>query len=162
MKRFFTLALILCLFALVPASMESDAFTSASIKNHYGDFALEGEELMNAMNSFSGFYQVATTNPDGSPNSAYFIFGCKELNGKYYVQLGLAENQSLQNLQREKVGVAVYAKAPSGEEGAKPYAVSGARIRFRLVEDEALIKELQGDSQRPALYGEFVEVLPLG
>lgn len=162
MKRFFTLALILCLFALVPASMESDAFTSASIKNHYGDFVLEGEELMNAMNSFSGFYQVATTNPDGSPNSAYFIFGCKELNGKYYVQLGLAENQSLQNLQREKVGVAVYAKAPSGEEGAKPYAVSGARIRFRLVEDEALIKELQGDSQRPALYGEFVEVLPLG
>ncbi len=142
-QKTFYPALILCLFALVPASMESDAFTSVSIKNHYGDFALEGEELMNAMNSFSGFYQVATTNPDGSPNSAYFIFGCKELNGKYYVQLGL-ENQSLQNLQREKVGVAVYAKAPSGEEGAKPYAVSGARIRFRLVEDEALIKELQG------------------
>lgn len=162
MKRILSLALVLCLFAAFPASMETDAFSSASVTNHYGDFALTDEALMNAVNAYSGFYLVSTTNPDGSPNAAYFIFGMKELNGKYYVQLGLAENQSKQNLLRDKQGVAVYAATPGNAEGDKPYAVAGARILFTIIEDEALIKELAGDSQHTPLFGEVTAVLPLG
>lgn len=78
------------------------------------------------------------------------------------MQLALAENQSSQNLKRDKQDVAVYAAVPGTGAEDKPYAVSGARIRFRLVEDEALFKAFQGDFQRPALYGEFAEVLLLG
>lgn len=162
MKRIFSLALALCLLLAVPAVMETDAFTSASVSDYYGAFALTEGELMEALNSFSGFYLIATTNPDGSPNVGYFIFSCKELNGQYYLQMGLAENQTLQNLMRDKEGVAVYAATPGTGEEDKPYAVSGARIRFSIVEDEELIKELQGDAEQPSLYGEFVEVLPLG
>ena len=94
MKRILSLALLLSLLVVFPASMETDAFTSASVKDHYEDFALTGDDLLKAVNSFSGFYLVSTTNPDGSPNAGYFIYGLKELNGKFYVQLVLAENQS--------------------------------------------------------------------
>lgn len=162
MKRILTLALVLCLLAVFPASMESDAFTSASVTDHYGAFALSGEELMAAINAYTGFYAVGSTNPDGSPNVAYFIFGMKELNGKYYVQLGLAENQSKQNLQRDGRGVAMYAATPGTGAEDKPYAVSGARIIFSIIEDEALITELKGDSQHTPLFGEVLAVLPLG
>ncbi|MGI6695985.1 MAG: hypothetical protein ACOX6O_07110 [Christensenellales bacterium] len=162
MKRILSLALVLCLFVVFPASMETDAFTSASVTDHYCDFALTGEALMTAVNGHSGFYLVSTTNPDGSPNAAYFIFGMKELKGKYYVQLGLAENQSKQNLLRKKQGVAVYAATPGTGAEDKPYAVAGARIRFVLVEDEALVNELKGDSKYTPLFAEITEVLPLG
>lgn len=162
MKRVFSLTLVLCLFLTLPAVMETDTFTSASINDYYGSSALTEGELLAALNSFSGFYLIVTTNPDGSPNAGYFIFGCKELNGQYYLQMGLAENQTLHNLMRDKEGVAVYAAAPGTGEEDKPYAVSGARIRFSIVEDEELIKELQGDAERPSLYGVFTEVLPLG
>ena len=162
MKRIFSMMLALSLALSLSVALAEDTFTSASVTDHYVDDALTGDELMNGLNSFSGFYLLATTNPDGSANVGYFIFGCKELNGNYYLQMGLAENQTLQNLIREKTGVAVYAKAPGNEEGDKPFAVAGARIRFVLVEDEELIKELQGESSRPSLYAEFVEVLPLG
>lgn len=162
MKRIFALVLVLCLFAALPASMETDAFTSASVTDHYGAFALTEEALLTAVNSQTGFYLVATTNPDGSPNAGYFIFGMKELNGKYYVQLGLAENQSKQNILRDKQGVAVYAATPGTGAEDKPYAVSGARIRFVMIEDEDLIKELAGDSQYTPIFAEVTEVLPLG
>lgn len=84
MKCITSFAIALCFFIVIPASMETDAFTSASVTNHYADFALKGKELMDALNSFSDFYQVANTNPDGFLNMAFIIFGCKELGGKYY------------------------------------------------------------------------------
>ena len=58
------------LLACAPALAEVDAFTSASVTDFYGDNALTGDELMNAINSFSGFYLVCTTNPDGAPTQA--------------------------------------------------------------------------------------------
>ena len=66
------------LLACAPALAEVDAFTSASVTDFYGDNALTGDELMNAINSFSGFYLVCTTNPDGSANAGYFIYGCAD------------------------------------------------------------------------------------
>ncbi len=157
MKRIFLFFAVLCFFVLPVLAV--DTFTSASVKNFYGKTALEGKELVKAINSTSGFYIISTTNPDGSANAAFAIYRAKEYKGKTYLQMLFGENQTLQNLNREKKGVAVYARPPEGE---KPFAVSGARIRFILLEDKALLKELNKDSKRPSLFGEIIEVKPLG
>ena len=92
---------------------------------------------------------------------SYFIFAIKKVNDKYYLQLGLAENQSKANLTANGVGLAVYAANPV--EGAKPYAVSGARIYFATIEDQAVIDALNAEVARPgALFYEIVDVKPLG
>ena len=159
MKKF--AALLLALMMVLPmAAMAEDAFTSASVANFYGDFALTGDDLMNAVNSQSGCYIVNTTNPDGSPNAGYFIFAIKKLNDKYYLQLGLAPNQSSANLNANGEGLAVYAANPV--EGAKAYAVSGARIRFAAIEDQAVIDALMLDARQGAMFFEIVDVQPLG
>ena len=159
MKKF--AALLLALMMVLPmAAMAEDAFTSASVANFYGDFALTGDDLMNAVNSQSGCYIVNTTNPDGSPNAGYFIFAIKKLNDKYYLQLGLAPNQSSANLNANGEGLAVYAANPV--EGAMAYAVSGARIRFAAIEDQAVIDALMADARQGAMFFEIVDVQPLG
>lgn len=157
------LILVLSLMMVMPMALagEVDAFSSASVADYYTDAALTGDDLMNAVNGQSGCYLVSTTNPDGSPNTAYFVFGIKKLNDKYYLQLGLAENQSKANLAANGEGLAVYAANPV--EGAKPYAVSGARIYFVTIEDQAVVDALTAEVARPgALFFEIVEVKPLG
>lgn len=166
MKNLFkTLLLTLALAAMfvLPAMAESDAVSSASVADFYADAALTGDDLMNAINSQSGTYLVSTTNPDGSPNTAYFVFGMLKVEDKYYVQLGLAENQSKANLLANGAGLAVYAANPSEEEGAKDYTVSGARIWFATIEDQAVADQLTAGAARPgAMFYEVVEVRPLG
>ena len=159
MKKLLTLFIALMLIA--PAAFaEVDAFTSASVADYYGANALAGDDLMNAVNSQSGCYLVSTTNPDGTPNTAYFIFGIKKVGEAYYLQLGLAENQSKANLQANGNGLAVYAANPV--EGAKPYAVSGARIWFEAIEDQAVIDALTAEARPGAMFFEITEVKPLG
>lgn len=162
-KRLVSLLLVLALLIPMAAFAEEDAVSSASVANFYGDYALTGDDLMNAVNSFSGFYLVSTVNPDGTANSAYFIFAITKYEDKYYLRLGLAENQSKINLEANGCGVAVYAASPSNEEGAKPYAVSGARMTFSKVTDtaveEALVKESGSDT---AMFFEITNVAPLG
>ena len=159
MKKF--AALLLALMMVLPmAAMAEDAFTSASVANYYGQYALTGDDLMNAVNSQSGCYLVCTTNPDGSPNAGYFIFAIKKLDDKYYLQLGLAPNQSSANLAANGEGLAVYAANPV--EGAMAYAVSGARIRFAAIEDQAVIDALMLDARQGAMFFEIVDVQPLG
>ena len=158
------IALLLCLLMVLPvaalAEETVDAFTSASVANYYGAYGLTGDDLMNAVNSQSGCYIVCTTNPDGSPNAGYFIFAIKKLNDKYYLQLGLAPNQSSANLNANGEGLAVYAANPV--EGAMAYAVSGARIRFAAIEDQAVIDALMADARQGAMFFEIVDVQPLG
>ena len=158
------IALLLCLMMVLPVAALAedavDAFTSASVSNFYADYALTGDDLMNAVNSQSGCYIVNTTNPDGSPNAGYFIFAIKKLDDKYYLQLGLAPNQSKLNLEANGEGLAVYAANPV--EGAKPYAVSGARIRFVAIQDQAVIDALMADARQGAMFFEIVDVQPLG
>ena len=155
------LALVLSALLAVPA-MAEDAVSSASVADFYADSALTGDDLMNAINAFSGTYLVSTTNPDGTPNTAYFIFSMVKHEDKYYLQLGLAENQSKANLERNGAGQAVYAANPTGEEGAKPYSVSGARIRFKALEDPSLADVLNASGRPGALFFEVTEVRPLG
>ena len=159
MKKF--AALLLALMMVLPmAAMAEDAFTSASVANFYADYALTGDDLMNAVNSQSGCYIVNTTNPDGSPNAGYFIFAIKKLNDKYYVQLGLAPNQSKLNLEANGEGLCVYAALPAAD--AKQYSVSGARFYNQANTDQAVMDELLKDARQGAMFYEITEVLPLG
>ena len=160
MKKF--AALLLALMMVLPmAAMAEDVFTSASVANYYGQFGLTGDDLMNAVNSQSGCYIVNTTNPDGSPNAGYFIFAIKKLNDKYYVQLGLAPNQSKLNLEANGEGLCVYAALPAADD-AKQYCVSGARFYFQTIADQAVVDELMKDARQGAMFFEITNVLPLG
>ncbi len=164
MKKF--AALLLALVLMLPvvalgeavASPSADAFTSASVSNYYAQYALTGDDLMNAVNGQAGFYLICTTNPDGSPNAGVFIFAIKKLNDKYYIQLGLAPNQTSANLEATGEGLAVYAIMTAD----KPYAVSGARFYFETIADQAVVDELMKDARQGAMFFEITEVLPLG
>ena len=161
MKKIVALFAALMLLLSVAALAETaDAFTSASVANYYGQFGLTGDDLMNAVNSQSGCYIVNTTNPDGSPNAGYFIFAIKKLNDKYYVQLGLAANQSKLNLEQNGEGLCVYAALPAPD--AKQYCVSGARFYFEAIQDQAVMDELLKDARQGAMFYEITNVLPLG
>ena len=97
MKNLFkTLLLALALTALfaLPAMAESDAVSSASVADFYADAALTGDDLMNAINAFSGTYLVSTANPDGTPNTAFLVFSMLKNEDKYYLMIGSAENQT--------------------------------------------------------------------
>ena len=165
MKKIVALVLVLVMSLSMVAMAETkspsatDAFTSASVANYYAQYALEGDALMEAVNGQAGFYLICTTNPDGSPNAGVFIFAIKKLNDKYYLQLGLAENQSKLNLNANGEGLAVYAANPTGD---KAYAVSGARFYFKAIEDQAIVDELMKDARQGAMFFEITEVLPLG
>ena len=160
MKKF--LVLLVALMMVMPMALASDVdtFASASVADYYGAEALTGDDLMNAVNGQSGCYLVSTTNPNGTPCTAYFVFGIKKLDDQYYLQLGLAENQSKANLIANGNGLAVYAANPV--EGGKPYATSGARIYFEAIEDQAVVEKLSVDARPGALFFEIVEVKPLG
>lgn len=84
MKKFIPLILAAAL-CLPFAALAEDAVSSASVADFYGQAALTGDDLMNAINSFSGFYLVTTTNPDNSPNAAFFVFGMVKHEDHYYV-----------------------------------------------------------------------------
>jgi len=104
---------------------------------------------------------VSTTNPDGSPNTAYFVFAMRKIDDKYYLQLGLAENQSKANLAANGAGLAIYSANPA--EGERPLVVSGARIWFDTIEDTAVVEKLEAEAARPgALFFEVTAVKPLG
>ena len=162
MKKILVLMLTLALLLPVFAAAETvDTFTSASVADYYGHAALAGDDLMNAVNSQSGCYLVSTTNPDGSPNTAYFVFAIKKLNDKYYLQLGLAPNQSMNNLNANGEGLAIYA-ANAAADAASQLIVSGARIYFEAIADENVLAELLKDARQGAMFFEIVAVRPLG
>ena len=156
------LVLMIALFLLGSAAMAEDVVSSASVSNSFAQFALTGDDLMNAINTFSGTYVVTTVNPDGTPNAAYFIFSMVKHGEEYYLQLGLAENQSKANLNAGSKGVAVYAANPTGAEGAPAYSVSGARIWFEALEDEAIAAELAAGARPGAAFYKITAVRPLG
>ena len=38
------------------------------------DYGMDGDALMDAINSYTGFYAIASVNPDGTPNIAFFVY----------------------------------------------------------------------------------------
>ena len=160
MKKFLILVLALCLAAL-PALAEADAVTSASVADYYGDGILEGDDLMNATNAYSGFYAVASVNPDGTPNLGFYIYSCVKVEQTYYLSLGLAPNQTTANADAGSELVAMYAAMP--EEGAT-YPTRGARMKLARVTDEALLEELLKTAPEgfTPMYYEITSVRSLG
>ena len=118
-----------------------DSISKASTKAFYEESSLKGQELIDAINARSGSFTFATTNEDGSPNLAVFGFGMIDEN---YAMAGISENQTLQNLKRNK----------------------GARLVIKMIEDKNKIEELmtktEGKSNENTTFFEIVEVKPLG
>ena len=162
MKKLFILTLVLCLAALpVMAETATDAITSASVADYYADGILTGDDLMNAINSYTGFYAIGSVNADGTPNIGFYIYGCVKIDEKYYLQLGLAPNQTTANIDNGSELFAMYAALPA--EGAT-YPTSGARMTLAKVTDEALLAELFKNAPEgfTPMYYEIVSVRSLG
>ena len=160
LKSLLLCALLLVTFA-IPA-MAEDAVSSASVADFYADAALTGDDLMNAINSFTGTYLVSSTNPDGTPNTAFLVFSMIKHEDKYYLQLGMADNQSKVNLIANGEGMAVYGANPDVAAGEKPYPGAGARIWFKAVEDAALAEALNTSGRPGALFYEVTAIRPVG
>ena len=154
------LTLMLALLA-VPA-MAEDAVSSASVADFYADAALTGDDLMNAINAFSGTYLVSTTNPDGTPNTAFLVFSMLKHEDKYYLMIGSAENQTKANLLANGEGMVVFGANPDVAAGDKPYPIAGARIWFKAVEDAALVEALSASGRPGALFFEVTAIRPVG
>ena len=162
MKKMLILALALCLAALpVLAETDTDAVNSASVADYYADGMLTGDDQMNAINSYTGFYAIGSVNPDGTPNIGFYIYGCVKIEDKYYLQLGLAPNQTTVNVDNGSELVAMYAALPA--EGAT-YPTSGARMTLKQVTDETLLEELLRTAPEgfAPMYYEIVSVRSLG
>ena len=162
MKKLFILTLVLCLAALpVMAETATDAITSASVADYSADGILTGDDLMNAINSYTGFYAIGSVNADGTPNIGFYIYGCVKIDEKYYLQLGLAPNQTTANIDNGSELFAMYAALPA--EGAT-YPTSGARMTLAKVTDEALLAELLKNAPEgfTPMYYEIVSVRSLG
>ena len=156
------ISITLLLFTLVASASSVDAVSSASVENFYGDYALTDDALMNAINSFSGFYTIGTTNENNSPNNGFFIYAMKKHNNCYYLQLGLAQCQTKTNLLRTGEGIAMYAATPSTNEGDMTFATAGARMHFKIVTDTNVITTLSEGVAEGTMFGEVIKVLPLG
>ena len=145
----------------VAADATADAVSSASQNDFYTDFALSGDELMNAVNEYSGFYVVATANEDGTPQLGYFVYSMLKDGDAYYVMLGLEENQTRVNLERTGRAEAIYAARPADDEQPQ-YAVSGARMELELVTDEELTQKLNTEGHDTSMFLKVTEAKPLG
>ena len=166
-------ALLLCLSLLcacaafgeaaeIPPAEIIDAGTSASVADFYGAYGLTGDDLMNAINSYTGFYAIGSVNADGTPNIGFYIYGCVKSEEKYYLQLGLSPNQTTANIDNGSALMAIYAAVPAGE-GAMPYATAGARMALEKVTDEATIAALAEIApQKTEMFYKVVSVRSLG
>ena len=163
MKKFLSavLACALLLSCACALAEAVDTVTTASVYNYYG--ALAGDELMDAVNSNSGFYAVASVNPDGTPNIAYFIYNMKKLGDTYYIQLGINPNQTSANIDNGSALIARDGALPAAD-AQLASSTSGAKMVLKKVEDEATLAELLKTAPEgfTPMYFEVVETRPLG
>ena len=138
-----------------------EAVSSASVTDYYGDYALSDDALMDAINGPSGSYVISTVNEDGTPQVGFFVYSMLKDGDTYYLMLGLAENQTRVNLERDKVAMALYAANPE-EDAEAQYAVSGARMGLELVTDEKLVEKLNTSGYDTTMLCEVKWVKPLG
>ena len=155
------LALLMLVLASVAGAETVDAVASASVADFYADTALTGDDLMNAINAFSGTYLVSTANPDGTPNTAFLVFSMVKHEDKYYLMIGSAENQTKANLLAKGEGMAVFGANPAPDTD-KPYPIAGARIWFKALEDAALAETLNTSGRPGAMFFEVTAIRPVG
>ena len=146
----------------IPEGVEViDAIGGASVMDFYGDFGIYDDELMNAINSYSGSYAVSTVNEDGTPHIGFYVYSMVKDEDTYYLILGLAENQTRLNLERTGQAMALYAANPEADADAQ-YAVTGARMSLELVTDEELVAKLNTTGYDTAMVCEVTGVRSLG
>ncbi len=155
-----TLAILICFVLVLPSqALESDVFTSASLRNFYPP-AASFEEL--AALTFNGVVVISTTNPDGSPNAAVII---PSIFKEQYVIMRMAPNQTLENLERDGRMVITAFVPKIGGESEEPLSYAavrryGARIYCIVMEQDREYEEVVKE------WNEQVEderyVLPLG
>ena len=145
----------------IPEGVEIDSVSGASVTDYYGDFGISGDELMEAVNTPSGSYVIATVNEDGTPLAGFFIYSMVKDGDDYYLLLGLAENQTRANLERTGQAMALYAANPDKDAPAQ-YAVSGARMQLELVTDESLIEKLNTSGYDTTMFCKVTQVRSLG
>ena len=152
---------MLLLAVACAAAETTDAVTTASVANYYG--ALTGDELMNAINSYTGFYAVASVNPDGTPNIAYFVYGMQKIGDVYYVQLGINPNQTTANIENGSELMAMYGALPAADAQLMT-ATNGAKMVLKKVDDEEILAELLKTAPEgyTPMYYEVIETRPLG
>ena len=163
MKKILSVLMVcaLILGCACAAAEATDAVTTASVANYYG--GMTGDELMDAINSYSGFYAVASVNPDGTPNIAYFIYGMRKVGETYYIQLGINPNQTTANIDNGSALIAMYGALPAADAQLQS-ATNGAKMVLKKVEDEAVLAELLKTAPEgyTPMYYEVVETRPLG
>ncbi|MBD7913854.1 pyridoxamine 5'-phosphate oxidase family protein [Clostridium sp. Sa3CUN1] len=139
-----------------------DSISKASTKAFYEESSLKGQELVDAVNARTGTFTYATTNEDGSPNLAIFGFGMIDEN---YAMAGISENQTLENLKRNKIAVVSFYQYDANATD-KLERNKGARLVVKVIEDQAKIDELkgktEGKSNENTTFFEIVEIKPLG
>ena len=140
---------------------EVEAVTHASVTDYYGDFGLSGDALMEAINTPAGSYVIATVNEDGTPQLGFFVYSMMKERDTYYLALGLAENQTRENLERTGEAMAIYAANP-GKDADAQYVVSGARMSLKLVTDEKLAEKLNTAGYDTTMFCEVEWAKPLG
>ena len=145
----------------IPEGTEVDSVSGASVTDYYGDFGMTGDELMEAVNAPSGSYVIATVNEDGTPLAGFFVYSMLKDGEDYYLQLGLAENQTRANLERTGEAMVLYAANPDQDAPAQ-YAVAGARMSLELVTDESLIEKLNTSGYDTAMFCKVTGFRSLG
>ena len=147
---------------VVIENASTDSISKASTKFFYEQSSLKGQELIDEVNARKGTFTYATTNVDGSPNLAVFGFGMIDEN---YGMAGISENQTLENLKRNKIGVVSFYQY-NADATDKFERNKGARLVIKIVEDKNKIEELksksEGKSNETTTFFEIVEIKPLG
>lgn len=160
MKKMLSLLLCALLLTSLAAFGEGDVDAVSSASTVYYFDGIDGDTLMDAINSYAGFYAIASVNANGTPNIAFFVYAMVKLDDTYYLQLGLSPNQTTANIDNGSELMAMYGCSPE----AFPYASVGARMYLSKVEDEETLSALAAFS--PAgytpLYYEVTSVVPMG
>ncbi len=171
-KMSFVMALILVVIVVLagcneaqPAPAEvptpsAETIASASGQFYYEESSYTKEELIEYMQAYPypASVTIATVNEDGSPNISIVIPGISE-DGNYFV-FGLADNRTAENfIERELAVVAFYEYNPTAEDRADRNR--GCRVIIKYPGAE-VNEQLNEGRERPALFMEIVEILPIG
>ena len=156
----------------VEVKPSSDTISSASKVYFYEATAFEQgsaefNEMMKSPSTY-GAVSIATTNKDGSPNSATVIPGMVDAENEILIMGFGTEGSTKQNLLERKLGVVtIYKQDPTAED--KTQRNLGARVIVEAVEDQsAAFDELvskglaEAKSKETTVVLKVVRVLPLG
>jgi len=161
-KKFSVLILmLLVLTAAAIAAPDVDTITAASGMPYYKNSSYNLEQLKASLAAYpyKAAISVATVNADGSPNAAVVIPGLTA-DGRY-LTFGLAGNRTRDNfIERELAVVMFYEYTPSADKANRN---KGCKVVVKYVgnpENERLNRA--AGNEKPSLFMEIIEILPIG